>query len=84
MLGDESAIANAALATGLAEHQLPSLFSLAAAWTKRLRSDVALSTLVDRVDLINSGIRVSLKVPTSTTEEQHGGGSTALNSASFQ
>jgi hypothetical protein len=31
ILGDEAAIANAALAIGLAEHQLPSLFSLAAA-----------------------------------------------------
>jgi site-specific DNA recombinase len=40
MLGDEAAIANAALAIGLAEHQLPSLFSLAADWMKRLQSEV--------------------------------------------
>jgi UvrD-like helicase family protein len=37
MLDDQAAIANAALASGLAEHQLPSLFSRAAAWMKRLR-----------------------------------------------
>jgi DNA invertase Pin-like site-specific DNA recombinase len=75
MLGDEAAIADAALALGLAEHQLPSLFSLAAAWMNRLQSEVevgpALNALVDRVDLINTGIRVSLKLPSSITEEQH-------------
>jgi site-specific DNA recombinase len=82
MLGDEAAIANAALAIGLAEQQLPSLFSLAAAWMKRVQSnievDVTLSALVDRVDLIDAGIRMSLKLPSSVTEEQHGAGSAAL------
>jgi hypothetical protein len=67
MLSDEAAIANAALAIDLAEHQLPSLFSLAAAWMKRLQSEVevgpALNALVDRVDLINTGIRVSPQAP---------------------
>ena len=82
ILGDEAAIANAALAIGLAEHQLPSLFSLSADWRKRLRLEVevgvALSTLVNRVDLIDSGIRVSLKVPISITEARHGADSAAL------
>ena len=82
ILSDEAAIANAALANGLAE-QLPSLFSLAAAWMKRLQLDVevgtALSTLVDRVDLIEAGIRVSLKLPSPIMEEQHGGNDTALS-----
>jgi hypothetical protein len=40
---------------------------------KRLQSEVevgaALSALVDRVDLIDSGIRVFLKLPNSITEE---------------
>src|ERR1019366_8419154 len=76
MLGDEAAIANAALAIDLAEHQLPSLFSRAAAWMKRLQSEVevgaALNAMVDRVDLIDTGIRVSLKLPNSITEEPHG------------
>jgi site-specific DNA recombinase len=84
MLSDQAVIANAALAFGLAEHQLPSLFSLAANWMKRLRSDVevsaALSALVDRVDLIDAGIRVSLKLPHSVTEE-HGANATALRIA---
>jgi site-specific DNA recombinase len=82
MLGDEAAIANAALAIGLAEQQLPSLFSLAADWMKRLQSEVevgpALNALVDRVDLIDTGIRVSLKLPNSIAEVQHGAAATAL------
>jgi hypothetical protein len=49
---------------------------------KRLRSEVeagaALSTLVDRVDLIDAGIRVSLKLPNSIAEGQHGADVTAL------
>jgi len=82
ILGDEAAIANAALAIGLAEHRLLSLFSLAAAWMKRLQSDVevgaALSTLVDRVDLIDSGIRVSIKLTNSVAEKQQGANATEL------
>jgi hypothetical protein len=82
MLCDEAAIADAALAIGLAEHQLPSLFSLAAAWMKRLQSEVevgpALNALVDRVDLINTGIRVSLKLQNSIAEVQRDANATAL------
>ena len=85
MLSDEAAIANAALAIGLAEHQLPSLLSLAAAWMKRLQSDVevgtALSALIDRVDLIEAGIRISLKLPIYITEEQQGANDTGLSIA---
>ena len=80
ILSDEAAIANAALAIGFAEQQLTLLFSLAAAWIKRLRSDVevssALSALVDRVDLIDADIRVSLKLPHSV---EHGANATALS-----
>ena len=35
ILSDQAAIADAALASGLATHQLPSLFSIAATWMKR-------------------------------------------------
>jgi len=73
MLSDEAAITNAALTIGFAEHRLPSLFSVAAAWMKRLQSEVEvgaiLAALIDRVDLFDSGIRVSLKLPNSVTEE---------------
>jgi site-specific DNA recombinase len=82
MLDDQAAIANAALASGLAEHQLPSLFSRAAALMKRLRSEVevgaALSALIERVDLIETGIRVALKMPNSSTDESHGAAATEL------
>jgi site-specific DNA recombinase len=82
ILGDEAAIANAALAIGLAEHQLPSLFSRAAAWTKRLQSEVevgaALNAMVDRVDLIDTGIRVSVTLPNSVAEKQQSANATVL------
>jgi hypothetical protein len=67
-LSDRTAIAAAAQAIGLADNRLPSLFQAAAAWGERLQSEVAagaaLDALVDRVDLTDTGIRVSLKVPT--------------------
>jgi site-specific DNA recombinase len=68
ILSDRTAIAAAAQAIGLADHRLPSLFSAAAAWRERLQSEVesaaALNALVDRVDLTDIGVRVSLKVAT--------------------
>jgi hypothetical protein len=81
-LSDQAAIAEAAHTIGAAESQLPSIFSIAAAWMKRLQSEVeveaALNALVDRVELIDKGIRVSIKVPNSVTEEQYGANATAL------
>ena len=51
-------------------------FPEAEVWSKRLRSEVdaedALIALVDRVDLIDLGIPVSLKLPHSITEERGG------------
>src|ERR1035437_1422736 len=82
ILSDQAEIAEAAHTIGAAESRLPSIFSIAAAWMKRLQSEVevgaALTVLVDRVDLIDSGIRISLKLPNSITEEQHGTNATAL------
>ena len=67
---------------GVAERWLPSIFPIAAAWMKRLQSEVevgaALHALVDRVDLIDTGIRVSLKLQYSVTEEQNDGNATKL------
>jgi hypothetical protein len=66
MLSDQAAVAAAAQAIGLAENRLPSMFSVAEEWRKRLQSEVAagaaLITLVDRVDLIDTGIRLTLKL----------------------
>jgi hypothetical protein len=59
---------------GFAEQLLPSIFSVVAAWLKRLQSEVevgtALNSLVDRVDLTDTGIRVWLKLPNSIPDEQ--------------
>jgi site-specific DNA recombinase len=82
ILSDRTAIAAAAQAIGLADNRLPSLFSLAAAWMKRMQSEVevgtALNVLVDRVDLTDTGIRVSIKLPNSITEEPRGENATEL------
>jgi DNA invertase Pin-like site-specific DNA recombinase len=67
ILNDRNEIANAAEAIGLAVNRLPSIFSAAEAWRARLQSELeagaALSALVDRVDLSDASVRVSLKVP---------------------
>jgi site-specific DNA recombinase len=76
ILSDQAAIAEAVHTVGVAESRLPSIFSTAAAWMKRLQSEVevgaALNALVDRADLIDAGIRVSIKLPISKAGEQHG------------
>jgi hypothetical protein len=60
-----------AAASGLAENRFPSIFAAAEGWRERLQSEVeagpALSALVDRVDLTETGIRVSLKLPIPET-----------------
>jgi site-specific DNA recombinase len=74
ILGDQTEIANAAHATGLAENRLPSIFSAADAWRARLQSQLeagaALSALVERVDLTDASVRVLLKVPFTDAREQ--------------
>jgi site-specific DNA recombinase len=61
----------AAAASGVAENRLPAIFAAAEGWRERLQSEVeagaALSALVDRVDLTDTGIRVSLKLPIPET-----------------
>jgi len=59
-----------AAASGLAENRLPAIFAAAEGWRERLQSELeaaALSALVDRVDLTETGIRVSLKLPIPET-----------------
>ena len=73
ILSDQTAIATCS-SDRLAENRLPSLFSAAEAWRERLQSEVeagaALSALVDRVDLTDTGIRVSLKLPIPSSDGQ--------------
>jgi site-specific DNA recombinase len=67
ILSERTALAIAAQAIGLAEHRLPSVFSVAEAWNDRLQSEVeadaALTALVGRVDLSDSGMRLALQMP---------------------
>ena len=76
LLNDQAAIAEAAHTVGLAENRLPSIFSAAGTWIKRLQSEVevgaALKGLIDRIDLLDTGIRVAVKLPNPSAEEQHG------------
>ncbi len=69
ILSDRIGIAAATL--GLAEDRLPAIFAAAEGWRELLQSEVeagpALSDLVDRVDLSETGIRLSLKVPIAET-----------------
>jgi hypothetical protein len=61
----------AAAALGLAENRLPSIFAAAEGWRGRLQLEIeagaALSAVVDRVDLTETGIRLSLKLPIPET-----------------
>jgi hypothetical protein len=71
ILSDRTGIAEAAESIGLADNRLPAFFSAVAAWRARLQSEVeagaALNALVDRIDLTDTGIRVSLKLPIPDT-----------------
>jgi hypothetical protein len=65
ILSDRIGIATAA--SGLAENRLPAIFAAAEGWRDRLQSELeagaALSALVARVDMSETGIPLSLKVP---------------------
>jgi site-specific DNA recombinase len=71
ILSDRTGIVAAAQAIGLADNRLPSLFSAAAEWRENLQSEVeagaTLSALIDRIDLAETGIRVSLRLPIPET-----------------
>jgi site-specific DNA recombinase len=85
ILSDRIGIAAAAL--GLAENRLPAIFSGAEGWRARLQSEVeagaALSALVDRVDLSESGIRISLKLPIPETASRPAADANGLIIARF-
>jgi hypothetical protein len=53
--------------TGLDSSRIAPLLKSAAAWSERLQleQDNALSSLIDRVDLGQDGIRLSIKLPLS-------------------
>jgi site-specific DNA recombinase len=85
ILSDRIEIAAAAI--GLAENRLPAIFAAAEGWRERLQSEVeagaALSAVVDRVDLSDTGIRVSLKLPIPETASRLAANANGLIIARF-
>jgi site-specific DNA recombinase len=76
ILSDQAAIATAAQVIDLPESRLPYIFSVSEQWRKRLQSEVevgaALNSLVDRIDLADSNIRLALKLPMPSSNERLG------------
>jgi site-specific DNA recombinase len=85
ILSDRIGIATAA--SGLAGNRLPAIFAAAEGWRERLQSEVeasaAPSALVDRVDLSETGIRVSLKLPIPETASRSAADAKGLIIARF-
>ena len=73
MLGDESAILEAAQKTDINSGQVERVLNAARTWRHRLQSEAektsAIGALVDRVELKSDGIRVSVKLPIAGTEK---------------
>ena len=73
MLGDESAVLEAAQKTDINSSQVDRVLHAARTWRHRLQSEVeqtsAIGALVDRVELKSHGIRVSIKLPIAGAEK---------------
>jgi hypothetical protein len=69
MLGDESAVLEAAQKPHLDSNQVDRVLHAARSWRRRLQSEAeqtsVIAELVDRVELKSDGIRVSIKLPLS-------------------
>jgi site-specific DNA recombinase len=67
MLGDESAVLDAAQKANINSGQIEHVLHAARTWLQRLQSEAeqnsVIAELVDRVDLTSDGIRVSIKLP---------------------
>src|SRR5260221_5614342 len=73
MLGDESAVLEAAQKTDINSSQVDRVLHAARTWRHRLQSEAeqtsAIGALVDRVELRSDGIRVSIKLPIAGAEK---------------
>jgi site-specific DNA recombinase len=73
MLGDESAVLEAAQKTDINSSQVDRVLHAARTWRHRFQSEAektsAIGTLVDRVELKSDGIRVSIKLPIAGAEK---------------
>ncbi len=73
MLGDESALLEAAQKTDINSSRVDSVLHAARIWRHRFQSEAeqtsAIGALVDRVELKSDGIRVSIKLPIAGAEK---------------
>jgi site-specific DNA recombinase len=81
ILDDQQTVVFAIEEVGLDSSRIAPILKSAAAWSARLQSeqDIALSTLTDRVDLDQDGMRLSLKLPLSNAESGARGASSHLS-----
>ena len=73
MLDDQTSVLEAAQKTGIDSRQINRVLHAARSWSHRLQSEAeqtsALAALVDRVELKNDGMGVSIKLPIADTEK---------------
>ena len=74
ILDDQQTVVAAVEEAGLDSSRIAPLLKSAAVWSARLQfeQDKALSSLIDRVDLGQDGMRLSIKLPLSNTGAPHG------------
>ena len=81
ILDDQQTVISAIEEAGLDSSRIAPLLKSAAAWSERLQfeQDKALSSLIDRVDLGQDGMRLSIKLPLSNAESGAPDGSSHLS-----
>ena len=81
ILDDQQTVISAIEEAGLDSSRIAPLLKSAAAWSARLQleQDKALSSLIDRVDLGQDGMRLSIKLPLSNPESGAPDGSSHLS-----
>ena len=81
ILDDQQTVISAIEEAGLDSSRIAPLLKSAAAWSARLQfeQDKALSSLIDRVDLGQDGMRLSIKLPLSNAESGAPDGSSHLS-----
>src|SRR5271168_1417145 len=72
MLDDQKALLDVIQEMGIAANRIPAILQSASSWSGRLRSEAetsaVLSALVGRVELDQTGFRLTLNLPTQTAE----------------
>jgi hypothetical protein len=81
ILDDQQTVISAIEEAALGSSRIAPLLKSAAAWSQRLQldQDNALSSLIDRVDLDQDGMRLSIKLPLSNAESGAPDGSSHLS-----